>query len=196
MKTWQSSLLQTLLGFFLGVIALAGIYLVSRPPQGTPVQLLPVSTPAPLVVQVSGEVQKPALYTLARGSRVQDVVMAAGGLTVNADQAALNLAAPLKDGEKVVVPTRGTAALPSDPGEERTSKQPVITIAFPIDLNTATLEELDALPGIGPERAQDILRYREEHDGFKNIEEIKEVKGIGDATFDQLKGQITVNTNP
>ena len=196
MKTWQSSILQSLLSVFLSLIFFAVIYLTARQPQGQPVKLLPAPTQAPLVVHVAGEVQNPGLYTLPRGSRVQDAILAAGGFSASADQAAVNLAALLRDGEKVAVSAQadvleGDIPDPESPGGAN-PKQPTPTVVFPIDLNTATLQELDALPGIGPGRAQEILRYREEHGGFKNIEELKEVNGIGDTVFEQLKDQVVV----
>jgi competence protein ComEA len=202
MKTWHSILYGSLLGVFISIIFAAGIYLASRQPQGNPIELLPAPTPSPLMVQVAGQVQAPGLYSLPRGSRMQDAIQAAGGLTNQADQAAVNLAARLKDGEKVVVPAVGAlSSVPkpvesSSEGSQPGSQNNPESVSFPIDLNLATLEELDALPGIGPTRAQDILRYREEHGGFKTVEELKEIPGIGDATFDRLKEYITVETEP
>jgi competence protein ComEA len=191
MKTWQSVLFGSLLGVFLGVILCAGIYLSSRQPQGRSVELLSAPTLMPLVVQVAGEVRTPGLYTLPRGSRVQDAVAAAGGLNPGANSLSVNLAARIKDGEKLVVAAADSKDLGAVPAENPGS-QATQAILFPINLNTATLEELDALPGIGPSRAQDILGYREEHGEFKSIEELNEVHGIGEGIFNQLKDLVFV----
>ncbi len=191
MKSWQFALL----GLFTGMIATAVLFLVTSPPRGTSLELLPAPSPAPIVVQVDGAVVNPGVYSLPRGSRVQQAVRAAGGFAITANQSAVNLAAPLNDGARLTVPGEGTLIAPlqqptGEPGDKK-EKNPAST--SPVNLNTATLEELQTLPGIGPTRAQQILDYRQANGAFKTIDELQNVSGIGPATFDKLKPFITVN---
>jgi competence protein ComEA len=114
------------------------------------------------------------------GARIADAVAAAGGATGKADLSLVNLAAPLADGEQVVVPARGTAAASGGAASPTT----------PLDLNTATAEQLDSLPGIGPATAQKILDYRQAHGAFHSVDELDAVPGIGPARIAQLKGLV------
>ena len=189
MKTWQS----ILLGILLGVLITAAILVTMRLSTGTPVTLPPIATPAPILVQVDGAVLHPGLYALPSGSRVQDAVAAAGGVSKQSNTSSLNLAARLKDGVKVIVPFQAAVNPTSPPGITAPNPAPAAVPSFPIDLNTATLEQLDTLPGIGPSRAGDIIQYRDQHGGFQQIDELKEVRGIGDATFEALKDLVTIN---
>lgn len=136
-----------------------------------------------LVVDVVGAVRRPGLYRLTNGSRVADAVEAAGGETRRADPTLVNLAAPVVDGEQVVVPARvaGGGAVPGASSAGASG---------PLDLNSATLEQLDALPGIGPATAQKILDYRQQHGAFTSVDELDAVPGIGPAKLDQLKGLV------
>jgi len=154
-------------------------------PRGTPILLEPLPTPAPLQIHVTGAVQNPGMYTFPPGARVAEAITRAGGLISEANPDAVNLAAVLRDGQQVYVPRHGEEA----PSVLSTDRQGLM------DLNTATLEELMELPGIGPEKAQDILSHREQLGGFNKIEELMDVPGIGQATFDQLKSLVTVSTN-
>jgi competence protein ComEA len=181
------------LGAFIvvGILLGAGIlFLVTRPPRGEPIRLLPPSTEAPLTVYISGEVIKPGLYTLPRGSRVNDALQAAGGFSENADRDALNLAEILSDGQQVNFPRLPAPTLTRDPA------QPAPTNPGPVNINTATLEQLDSLPGIGPAIAQDIIDYRVSNGPFSSIEDLLKVTGIGQAKFDAIKDLITVGTSP
>lgn len=198
MKTWQSVLFGVVLGLFAGIIITTIFILVSRQPDGDPIQLNPAPTPAPILIQIIGEVAQPGLYELPGGSRVNDAIQKAGGFTNVADRSALNLASHLRDGDRVIVPSLlkiGSDENGIDGGNADVNKHSgeIPTINYPIDLNTATTEDLDTLPGIGMVRAQDIIRYREEHGFFNNINELKNVKGIGDSTFEQIKDLVTVN---
>lgn len=137
-----------------------------------------------LVVDVAGAVRRPGLYRLRSGSRIDDAVAAAGGATHLAQLDAVNLAAPLADGEQVLVPGRsadGTAVIPPTAGSAPSG---------PLDLNTATLEQLDGLPGIGPVTAQKILDYRQAHGPFHSVAELEGVPGIGPSHLAQLKGLV------
>jgi competence protein ComEA len=164
------------------------------PPAGP---ALPVAAPAdtgPLVVSVSGRVTRPGLVRLAPGSRVGDAVDAAGGATPDADLTGLNLAARVTDGEQVVVgvPTPVTppagAAAGSGGGSGGAGGAP----GGRVDLNTATLEQLDQLPGVGPVTAQRILEWRTQNGRFAAVEQLQEVSGIGDARFATLRDLVSV----
>jgi competence protein ComEA len=189
MKNWHLPLL----GLFAGVFLLSAIHLVSSPPRGASVILLPVPTPAPLTVHLSGAVNQPGVYTLPRESRLADVVAIAGGLRSDANTDVVNLAAPLKDGQKIHIPAVGEPVPPSAPAGEPSSSSPPSDSGAPVNINNASAEDLQTLPGIGPTRAEQIIAYREAHGGFKTIEEIQEVPGIGPATFEQMKAQITLD---
>jgi competence protein ComEA len=145
----------------------------------------PVAATTRLVVYVVGAVRRPGLYRLPQGSRVADAVARAGGVTRKADPAALNLAAPIADGEQVLVPARLPVAVAASQG----AAVPGVP-AGPIQLSSATAEQLDSLPGIGPATAQKILDYRAEHGAFRSVEEIDEVPGIGPARVEQLRGLV------
>jgi competence protein ComEA len=140
---------------------------------------------ARLVVYVVGAVRRPGLYRLTQGSRVADAVARAGGVTRKADPVALNLAAPLADGEQVLVPARLPVAVAASQG----AAVPGVPQG-PIQLSSATAEQLDALPGIGPATAQKILDYRAEHGAFRSVEELDEVPGIGPTRIEQLRGLV------
>jgi competence protein ComEA len=137
------------------------------------------------VVDVVGAVRRPGLYRLQQGARIADAVARAGGATAKADLALINLAAPLADGEQVVVPKRG-AAVPSAASSGAGGSAGVAS-SGPVHLSTATLEQLDSLPGIGPVTAQKILDYRQKHGAFTSVDELDAVPGIGPARLDQLK---------
>lgn len=138
---------------------------------------------ARVVVDVVGAVRRPGLYRLEQGSRIADAVARAGGATAKADLAQVNLAAPLADGEQVVVPKRGLAAAVPTGGAAAGGGTP----SAPVQLSTATLEQLDSLPGIGPVTAQKILDYRSKHGAFSSVDELDAVPGIGPARLDQLR---------
>jgi len=125
---------------------------------------------AQIVVAVSGRVYKPGLVRLPAGSRVADAIDAAGGILPDTDVSTLNLARKLTDGELVTV---GIDAAASPGGK--------------VSLNSATPAQLDVLPGVGPVLAQRIIEYRTQHGGFKSVNELRQVDGIGEATFNRLK---------
>lgn len=187
--------LQLLSVFLLGAAAAAALMILSGPPRTEAVSLVPAPTPAPLLVHVTGAVAQPGVVSLPPGSRVQDAIQAAGGLTGDAEALALNLSGKVKDGERLHVPKTGE--IPVLPAVEPVSgSQPAkaaLELEGPVNLNSASAEQLMTLPGIGEVKAAAIIAYREAHDGFKTIEEIMEVSGFGEATFERLKESITVD---
>ena len=140
---------------------------------------------ARVVVDVVGAVGQPGLYRLEQGARIADAVARAGGATRKADLAQVNLAAPLADGEQVVVPKRGAAGPIATGGSSSAAGGG--TPAPPVQLSTATLEQLDTLPGVGPATAQKILDYRAKHGAFSSLDELDAVPGIGPKRLDQLR---------
>jgi len=143
----------------------------------------------PIKVYVTGQVKKQGVVTLSQGSRWEDAVNAAGGLTDQADSLRINLAKKLSDGEAVYIPKIGEEDIPSivsSNSDGTGGKQK-------INLNTADANALDQLPGIGPSRAQRIIEYREKNGPFKAIEDIKKVTGIGEKIFEEIKDDITVD---
>jgi competence protein ComEA len=135
-----------------------------------------------IVVHVVGAVRRPGLYAVRDGARIADAVHRAGGTTHRANLEAINLAAPVEDGLQVVVPRQlppAAAASPGAPGER--------DAAGPVHLNTASLEQLDELPGVGPVTAQKILDWRESHGAFTSVEDLDAIPGIGPARLEQLR---------
>ncbi|HEX2697764.1 MAG TPA: ComEA family DNA-binding protein, partial [Anaerolineales bacterium] len=171
-----------LIGVLAGFILAGGLLLVSRLPSGKPVELEPAPTNPPLEVHVIGAVVRPGVYSFPEGSRVQDAVTAAGGLLTEADPNAINLAARLEDGQQLDVPyqngagpvskSSGPFSVISTPSDQSSSDE---TTTDQVDINTATLEELETLPGIGPTLAQRIIDYRNQNGPFQQIEDIMNV---------------------
>jgi len=167
--------------------------LVAAGPSSPPA--LPVAGPAntgPMVVSVSGRVVRPGLVRLAPGSRVGDAVDAAGGATPDADLTGLNLAARVNDGEQVVVGVPTPVTPPAAAGAPASGAAAGAAPGGRVDLNTATLEQLDQLPGVGPVTAQRILEWRTQNGRFAAVEQLQEVSGIGDARFATLRNLVTV----
>ena len=145
--------------------------------------MAPSSAAARLIVSVNGKVQRPGLVELPAGARVADAIAAAGGALPGADLTGLNLARKVIDGEMIAV------GVPAPPGAV-----PAGTGGGggPVNLNTATVAELQTLPGIGAVLAQRIVEYRDRHGGFRAVTDLRQVEGIGDAKFQQLKDRVTV----
>jgi competence protein ComEA len=153
-------------------------------PLRAPVRAKPAAAKL-LVVDVAGAVRHAGLYRLRSGSRIDDAIAAAGGPTAKAQLDSVNLAAPIADGEQIVVPGRGVAgSVGASPPAAGSSP------SAPLDLNSATLEQLESLPGIGPVTAQKILDYRQAHGAFHSVAELEGVPGIGPAHMAQLKGLV------
>jgi competence protein ComEA len=174
------------------VVLLVGYLTWRSRPHAEPVPTASSSAPLPpagpavptgsVVVAVHGRVGHPGTYRLPAGSRVGDAIDAAGGALPGVDLSYVNLARRLVDGELIVI---GGTPPPDQPG---TDSQP----GGRIDLNTATLTQLETLPGVGPALAQRIIDYRTQHGGFRSVDELRKVQGIGDTRYAQLKDLVTV----
>lgn len=165
-----------------------------------------VTTGAGVTVHVAGAVLRPGVVTLASGSRAIDAIDAAGGLAPGADADRINLAAPLVDGVRLVVPLIGQPAAAEvapqrpagtstgAPGSTSSSGSAPVGPVGPVDLNTADATQLDALPGVGPSTAAAIIAYRDEHGPFTSIDGLLDVRGIGDAKLDGLRDLVTIGS--
>ncbi|UUY06345.1 ComEA family DNA-binding protein [Svornostia abyssi] len=142
---------------------------------------------ARVIVHVAGRVRRPGVYRLREGARVDDAVQRAGGALGDADLTAVNLAAEVEDGRQVVVPAK--AAVVAAPGA---AAAPGEAPAQPLNLNTATSEQLQELDGVGPGIAAKILAYRQEHGGFGSVKELGDVPGIGEKRLAALEASVTV----
>ncbi len=183
------------LGALSGLLGAGLLLLVNRNPAGKPIQLLPPPTPAPYKVYITGAVMKPGVYAISPDARVEDVLIAAGGPAPGADLASVNLAAPIDDGQRIWIPTIS----PFDPSDAPQNNEEAISPEGNkqlININSATQAQLETLPHIGPGLAREIIRYREEHGPFRNINEIQEVPGIGPTIFARIKDSITVGDQP
>jgi competence protein ComEA len=200
------------------VVALGIAWWVTRPPAPPVDESLPVETtaavaaapgsstssappstgPSELVVHAAGAVTRPGLYRVPAGARVADVIDAAGGLAPDADADRVNLAQPVGDGERIYVLRRGEGDVPPAPGGTvpttvgSGSGGATGGTDQVVDLNTASADELDTLPGVGPATAEAIIAYRTEHGPFRSVDELLEVRGIGDAKLAELRDRVRV----
>ncbi len=201
----MKNVLYVLLGVLAGFVLAGVLVFVSRAPSGEPIMLQPAPTEAPMAVHVIGAVPRPGLYKFPEGARVQDAIDAAGGALADANMDALNLAALLEDGQQLEIPyqagteptdSASTFDLPSS-GNGNATDEPTndnsndASSEDLVNINTASLDELDTLPGIGPTTAQKIIDYRDENGPFSTIEDIMNVSGIGPATFEDIQAMIT-----
>lgn len=167
-----------------------------------------------LIVHITGAVNQEGVYGLKANSRISDAIEKAGGLTDKADIGLINLAYPLEDGMKIKIPFQGedrsstneslevneekqNQMITKESGVTETGKEEKMSngktkTTTKVNLNTATLEQLDSLPGIGPAIAQRIIDYRKQHGKFTEIEQLKEVKGIGVSKFEQVKDYLCI----
>ena len=186
------------------VAAVVVLVLVTRAPSSAPPELaLPVAggagdpaastttTVPDALVHAAGAVTRPGVYRVPPGGRVSDLLDAAGGPTPDADLDRLNLAAPLGDGQQVYVPRVGESPPPAVAGTDAAGGSDG-SGAGPVDLNTATAAELEELPGVGPATAAAILSYRDEHGPFSAVDELLEVRGIGEARLAAIRDLVTV----
>jgi competence protein ComEA len=176
-KKLFSVLIFILVGFLLGGV----ILLLSHSFQGKSIALQPSSTPKPISVYITGAIQNPGVYQLDSESRLDSLIDLAGGLKPTANQSQINLAALLYDGQHIVIP------------DIHENKIQTIDQLHPLNINTATVSELDLLPGIGSAKAGAMITYREQNGLFSKVEDIMLVPGIGEGLFLQIKPFITVS---
>ena len=183
------------------IVALTGAYFWgARNASVTELEIL-IPTPAPALVQVMGEVQAPGLYQLDPNHRVLDAIEAAGGMTANAAITNINLAATVRDGARILVPSILPSTMSSSngitdapitstldeaiPSSAGTTNAP--SSGFPINLNSATVEQLKMLPGIGDTRASQIIAFRASVGEFSTLEQLLEIGGIGTKTLENIR---------
>lgn len=198
---------KAVVGGLVVVIIVATVFVAYRRRVPPAPPSVPYSTEGPatpteqMVVDVSGAVVRPGLYSLPVGSRIYQAIETAGGFTPEADRQSVNLAKRLKDGDQVLVKSRAAEKLPPpspptvSPAEPAVAPQTPATstaasptaATFPLSLNQATLTQLMELPGVGEKTAAKIIQYRQAFGGFKRIEELKLIEGIGPKKFEQIR---------
>lgn len=187
------------------LVAIGAVVLLLRPAGGAPAEVtLPragtaadpapttTTTPPAVVAHAAGAVRAPGVYRLEPGARAADLVAAAGGAAPEADLQQLNLAAPVADGERVYVPRVGEVPPPPAAGPAGGGGAVGGAGDGPLDLNTATAEQLEELPGVGPAIAGAILDERERRGRFATVDDLLDVRGIGEARLEQLRDLVTV----
>ncbi len=182
----KKDIFQTIIAVAIGFLISGLILLINRAQPKTVMELNPPPTPRPIMVFISGEVQSPNVYALPKGSRLNDLIKAAGGFTDLTKTPTINLAAILYDGQHVVIksPDLISDGIGSTPAELINQK---------VNINEASAEELTDLPGIGATKADAIVQYRLTKGPFEEIKDILNVPGIGDYTFELIKDLITTN---
>ena len=174
-----------LFGLFTGLLVAGILYLLLAEPRGAPVLLRPPPTLSPLRVHVAGAVRRPGIVEVPPEAIVADAIEAAGGALPGADLSALNLAAPVEPGLRIIVPLPGTA-LPTEVSSAALA-------SGILDLNRATAAEFEGLPGIGPTLAAAIVQYREQNGPFQSVDELLNVPGIGPTRLSQLRALVRVD---
>lgn len=154
-----------------------------------------------IMVHITGNIKNPGLVKLKEGSRIADAIESAGGTTSLADLSQINLAYILEDGQKIYIPSfedtpTSSEYITTDPGENVLEEDSLSTfsssVSTPVNINTASQTQLETIPGIGPSTALKIISYRKENGPFQSVEDIKNVKGIGDSKFEEIKDSICV----
>lgn len=182
------SILYVASGVLFGLFVAALVWVVARNPAGDAVTLRPIPTDIPIVVHITGAVPRPGVYALPKGARVQDAISAAGGFLAEAEKTGINLARELEDGEQLEIPyIEGASIVIPTPGEAIVASSIEL-----ININTASQDELETLPGIGPTTAGKIVEYRDLNGPFVNKEDIMNVAGVGPGTYERIKDLITV----
>lgn len=196
-------------GGLAGIILLLSFLLLRGQRDTIILEVQPVSDPLAVKVYVGGEVSSPGLYSLRRGSRVADAVTLAGGLLPTADTAAMGMAAVLEDADQIIVPARRPTPQPAAQGIPIATPLPVSVDSTappdlptqlppeesgPVDINSASIDALDGLPGIGPVIAVRIVEYRLMHGPFQTLEELEQIAGISMRMVEELRPLITLGS--
>lgn len=182
----KKDILQIISAVAIGFLISGVILIINRSQPKTVMTLHPPPTPKPIMVYISGNVLQPDLYALPKGSRLNDLIQAAGGLIDAAEDPSLNLAAILYDGQHVIITAPGSAS-------QSVGISPADVNDHKVNINEADSLALMDLPGIGSTKAEAIVQYRQTKGPFEEIEDILNVPGIGDYTFQQIKDLITIN---
>jgi competence protein ComEA len=201
MKEWRL----ILYGVLIGLLSAGAILLISKPQRGAPIILSPPPTPSltvqpgptptalPIVVQIGGKVLIPGVYTMEPDTRLGDLIEAAGGLTSLADESRVNLAILMSDGDYFFIPgTDEEIPETARNAVEQSNLSSSSNFAYPLNINTATIEAFESLPGIGPTKAEDIVAYRDRFGSFSSIDDLLNVDGIGPATLDSIRDYLVV----
>jgi competence protein ComEA len=201
MKPWQ--LLLT--GVLFGLLAAGGILLISQPERGVPIVLSPPptptntaspkpsATPVPIQVLIKGQITHPGIYMIDRETRLIDLIELAGGLTEQADIDRVNDVFMLRDGDYFYIPTTGETI--PETARNAPGNNPLDNPAYfdyPLDINTASQEAFESLPGIGPAKAADIIAFREQNGNFTAIDDLLSVPGIGPTTLDSIRDYLII----
>jgi competence protein ComEA len=201
MKPWQ----YLLTGVLIGLLATGAILLISQPERGVAITLKPAptptltaapkptATPSPILVLINGQVAKPGIYELDKESRLMDLINLAGGLTDQADVKRVNNVFILHDGDYFYIPAIDESipeTARNAPGNDPLSN--VDSFDYPLNLNAATQEALESLPGIGPSKAKDIIAYREEMGVFQTVDDLLNVPGIGPTILESIREYLII----
>lgn len=199
MKSW----LILIYGLLIGLLVTGAILLIAQPRQGAAIDLLPApshtitlppsptKTPQPVTVQIFGQVTNPGVYTLFAGARLNDLILMAGGLSIGADQIRVNLASQIRDGDYFYIPG-AEEPIPETATNAPQNRSQETIYSYPLNLNETSQEALESLPGIGPEKAAEIIAYRDTYGAFSSVDELIKVPGIGEATLNSLRDYLLV----
>lgn len=191
-KRWKSVLFTVVFAVICGLGISAAVYFAGTY-QAPEAQTASVFNEPRVKVHVKGAVNEPGVYECAADARIQDAILMAGGATEEAETGSLNLAAMVKDGQMIQVPSKSEQAGQTPPVQPSVEKSRGSSAEDgKININTASETELDQLPGIGPSLAKRIIAYREENGYFTSIEELTNVSGIGEKKFEELKDKICI----
>jgi competence protein ComEA len=204
----QRAIAIAVLALLAGLLVVGAAVLLARGNGNAPIQVLAPTPEAPgpsaeggqaateIQVYVSGAATNPGVYTLRAGARLVDALAAAGGATAEADLAAVNLARRVRDEGHYHIPRVGEAPPAGSGGEDEPGGAPALAGNRPINLNTASVDLLVTLPGIGPAKARAIVDYRQRRGPFKSVDEIINVPGIGPSTYELIRSLVTVSPTP
>ncbi|MBI9049530.1 MAG: helix-hairpin-helix domain-containing protein [Anaerolineaceae bacterium] len=182
----MKSIMIGVIGVLSGLLLAGAIFLFVLPEKGDSI-LISTSTPSPIICHLDGAVNNPGVYSFNQGDRVEEAISTAGGLTNNADITQINFAEKVSDGEKIYIPCVGEDL------SKHISSVESQDVLDQININTASIEELCKLSGIGESKANDIVEYRETHGDFLNIHDLLNVPGIGEAIFDKIEQSLSID---
>jgi competence protein ComEA len=176
-----------------GIAVVYALYQAFDERSAPPIVIEDAASTVPVIVEVRGEVEAPGVYELSPGSRLQDAIVAAGGLTGEADLSTVNLARRLRDGELIsIVPLPVPGSTPMAPSAAANVSTEAADSRVTININTATGQELEALPGVGEVIASRIIAYREQNGPFRSVDDLINVEGISDRAIDKIRGLVTI----